>query len=237
MQAGLSVYLDLLRWIAAIMVVAGHLLTHPYWVGVPVPGIDFHNDAVIIFFVISEFVIAYVTQTRERQFGHYFCARLARLWSVAVPAIMLTILCDAIGLALRPQAYWFAPPDFLSVAVNAVFSALFANQFYLLDTPFQPGSNLPYWSMSYEFAYYLLFGVVFLTRSVRRWFWAALIVYLIGYRIVLLLPIWLAGVLVWRLRDCPLPSMMGWALTVVPVLLYGNAQRLPLQSDSLGEMV
>jgi len=42
------------------------------------------NDAVIVFLVLSGFVISYTVQTKERTAQTYFVNRLARLWSVAI---------------------------------------------------------------------------------------------------------------------------------------------------------
>lgn len=205
-----------------MMVLVGHLLTHPYWGAPPSWGVDFQNDAIVIFFVLSGVVIAYVTEPgkREHVFGSYMVARMARLWSVALPALALTFLFDAIGLALRPDAYWFPAPDAISILVNTLAGAVFVNQFYLFDKPFQPGSAIPYWSLSYEFAFYLLYGVAFLRRGAARWFWVAVIAYLAGYRIMLLMPTWLLGFYIWRLTKREYSLLTGWLLTIVSFILY-----------------
>jgi peptidoglycan/LPS O-acetylase OafA/YrhL len=52
---------------------------HPlHWPGLP---------AVIVFFVLSGFVIAFVTDGRDRTLAGYALNRLSRLWSVALPAL------------------------------------------------------------------------------------------------------------------------------------------------------
>lgn len=58
------------------------------------------------------------------------------------------------------------------------------------------GSNIPLWSLSYEAAYYVLFAVFMFSRN--RWLWCSLSALIIGPKILLLLPAWLAGVWVYR---------------------------------------
>ena len=53
----------------------------------------------MVFFVLSGFVIAYVSEQKEHTLREYSISRLARLWSVAVPALILTIALDQLGRA------------------------------------------------------------------------------------------------------------------------------------------
>jgi peptidoglycan/LPS O-acetylase OafA/YrhL len=84
MSPSLSLYLDLARVAAALVVLLSHC-----WL-VLFPGYPLHwpgPPAVIVFFVLSGFVIAYVTDGRDRTIGQYALNRLSRLWSVALPAL------------------------------------------------------------------------------------------------------------------------------------------------------
>jgi peptidoglycan/LPS O-acetylase OafA/YrhL len=143
-------------------------------------------------------VIGYVSAEKERDLGSYLCARLARLWSVAIPALLVTPVLDVLGHAVAPDAYFVPWHGLTSTLCEIGLSALFLNQahHWMVD----PGSNLPYWSLSYEFAYYLLFGFWFFLRGWVRWAALALTAVLVGHRILLLLPVWLIGVAVWYAR-------------------------------------
>ena len=80
----LSLYLDAVRFAAALVVVFSHA-----WL-VLFPGYPLHwpgPAAVIVFFVLSGFVMAYVTDRRDRSQADYALDRLSRLWSVALPAL------------------------------------------------------------------------------------------------------------------------------------------------------
>ncbi len=86
-----SFLLDLVRFSAALMVVAAHLTHAEFPTG-------FHERqwlgdvAVQVFFVLSGFVIRHVTLTRSANIREYFLDRAARMYSVMLPAMALTIV-------------------------------------------------------------------------------------------------------------------------------------------------
>jgi peptidoglycan/LPS O-acetylase OafA/YrhL len=53
-------------------------------------------EAVDVFFVLSGFVIGYATDSRERTPLTYAINRLARIYSVAIPALAATFILDGI---------------------------------------------------------------------------------------------------------------------------------------------
>jgi peptidoglycan/LPS O-acetylase OafA/YrhL len=59
-------------------------------------------------------------------------------------------------------------------------------------------SNVPYWSLCYEFWYYVLFAVLTFTRGRKRLLWCCAVALLIGPKILLLAPVWATGVLLQR---------------------------------------
>jgi peptidoglycan/LPS O-acetylase OafA/YrhL len=95
-----------------------------------------------------------------------------------------------IGMAHNPAAYDGVAEN--APLLRAASAALFLSQSWTPD--YTLFSNESYWSLPYEFWYYVLFGIaVFLSREVRivALSAAALIA---GPKILLLLPIWLFGV-------------------------------------------
>jgi peptidoglycan/LPS O-acetylase OafA/YrhL len=98
------------------------------------------HHAVIVFFVLSGFVISYTTDRKDRTFGVYVINRLTRLWSVVIPALLLGALIIPI-VAGNPVSD--APPSPLGLAVSTgIRSALnlfFVSEFWGLDKtpPFQ----------------------------------------------------------------------------------------------------
>jgi peptidoglycan/LPS O-acetylase OafA/YrhL len=107
-----SLYLNAARFTAAMMVFLSHLskprITHGFLGFVP----DFSSEAVDAFFVISGFVIAYVTFQTEHDATSYSIRRAARIYSVALPAIALTLALDAIGMTFGNPAPYLAGGDF-----------------------------------------------------------------------------------------------------------------------------
>ena len=211
-----SLYLDVVRFLAAMMV----LLYHANWVYRPGFLItSLGHEAVVIFFVLSGFVIAYVVDTREQDFRGFMVARAARIFSVAIPAIILTAVLDFSGFRIDESVY---PLDYRAwdlPFIRVFTSTLFLNEIWTLGI--QLFTNVPYWSLNYEVWYYVLFGVLFFFEGRRRW-WAffALCLFL-GPKIVLLMPVWWMGVWVYRSRSLAQLSVASAWICLFASLLGG----------------
>lgn len=220
MKRGVSLYLDLLRFLAAFVVLLQHLSWAHFSGGLMWQIRPYGTQAVIIFFVLSGYVIGYVTDQPGSTPRRYAADRLARIYSVALPAVLLTFALDAAGGWLRPDLYaegWVnRAPLWLQLPRNL----LFLNQQW--GTDLYPGSNVPYWSMGFEVWYYIAFATLaFLPRG---WSLVAVIAALafIGPRVAALFPVWLLGVGCYRLSRAParLPPALGRALFLgAPALL------------------
>ena len=85
-----SVYLDLVRFLAALAVVLMHMRMFRL---VSIPGSEhwtlLGRESVMAFFVLSGFVIAYTTQMRRPDALDFTVARAARIYSVALPVLLL----------------------------------------------------------------------------------------------------------------------------------------------------
>jgi len=84
------------------------------------------------------------------------------------------------------------------------------------------GTNGPFWSLSYEAAYYALFAIAFFMRGVRRIGLLALGAWLVGVNILILLPVWLMGVALHRMLQgqVRLSPSAALGLTILPVAIY-----------------
>jgi len=125
MTNALSLYLDALRFGAAFTVFLSH-----YAAGRISGGLlwrfDYGRTAVIVFFVLSGFVIAWVSDTRERTLEEYGLSRIARLYSVIIPAFILTAVLDWLGKEIDPGLYargWghITAHPVMDYALSAVF--------------------------------------------------------------------------------------------------------------------
>jgi peptidoglycan/LPS O-acetylase OafA/YrhL len=208
MNQALSVYLDLVRYCAALVVFLGHA-SGRLWTGGLLWQFDpYMQTAVIVFFVLSGFVIAYVVATRERDAADYTASRLARLWSVALPALALTFAIDYVGLRVAPSIYvdrtWYHGDD---LWLRYVTSAFFVHE--LWSAGLVPGTNGPYWSIGYEAAYYLFFGLLVFVRQKLA---AALLLIaamaLAGPTIVAMFPLWLLGVAAYYIVERRRPNVI-----------------------------
>ncbi len=237
MNKATSIYLDLVRFVAAILVFLHHIAEERFtggtltWMGI------FGEDAVMMFFVLSGYVIAYVAAEKENTASEYFASRLARLYSVAVPALILTVLFDFIGKKADMSLYEGRGNDNYPL-IRTLISLSFTNQLWFFDVRYF--SNIPYWSISYEFWYYVLFGAAIFTAGIWRWAIILGLVLITGPLILLLAPVWILGVYIYRMNSMiSLPSHMGWLFFIGSIVAYlgyhyfgGNAHLTSI-SDSL----
>jgi peptidoglycan/LPS O-acetylase OafA/YrhL len=223
-----SIYLDFVRATAAIAVLLFHAAGNEFggkWLQ-PFVG---HSGTlgVIAFFVLSGFVISYTADTKEREFGIYITNRLARLWSVVIPALALTVVADFIGRHANPSIYpaWYlamfttASAELLASA-KLVTTALFVNQIWGFES--LPLSNGPFWSLCYEFWYYVCFGLLLLIPGHRGKWLAAAALIAMGPKIWILFPVWMIGVLVYRQlsRARKLPLLLAIAAFASPLGMH-----------------
>ena len=151
MRFGTSLYLDLVRFAAALTVLLSHYGTRHFTGGMFYQMQPYGAEAVDVFFVLSGFVIAHVTDSRETDPRRYIVNRMARVYSVAVPALLLTMALDTAGSALRPDMYPAeTPPHYHADDLfgRYLMSVLFVNQLWTLDI--RPGTDWPYWSLGYK---------------------------------------------------------------------------------------
>ena len=208
MTKAMSLYLDGFRGIAALAVffshstdkgITGGFLSH---LGI------FGDDAVMAFFVLSGYVIAFSAENKHDTLNDYVIARLSRLWSVVVPALVLTGVIDHfVGHQLGSDA-----PYRDDSVYGYVLSAFFVNQIWLISV--FPGSNSPFWSLSYEAFYYSFFAAVYYLSGRARWLAAVAILVIAGPKIVLLLPLWFLGVLAYEIGRKSLDQAVGWWLWI-----------------------
>ncbi|HEY3909961.1 MAG TPA: acyltransferase [Stellaceae bacterium] len=205
MNKSLSIYLDLVRASAALVVFAGHVvLLSGCYAGSGGVGcrfaaglFPFHlaHSAVVLFFVLSGYVITYVAAERETRLRDFAVSRFARIYSVAAPAMVLTLGIDlylmSVGQTSNIPIYqysklWEYFPMFLT----------FSNNFWFVSEPTL--SDIVMWSLCYEVWYYVLFASVFYFERWRRWTLASLIFAVIGFKLWALLPTWVLGSIVYK---------------------------------------
>ncbi|MEO0550574.1 MAG: acyltransferase [Pseudomonadota bacterium] len=230
MTKALSLYLDVLRLLGALMVLLAHW-AFPRFTGEDhlwMRRHDLGGDGVVLFFVLSGLLIAYAAERRRQEGPILFATdRLSRLWSVALPMLALGFVLDTIGPLFAAETYAAFDIEPGLSPIGLLTGVTFTNQLWFADVPI--GSNAPYWSLGYEAWYYIIFAAFFFGSPRWRWFWAGAACVVAGPKIMLLAPSWVMGVLVWRLiasgRLSALSRPLALTAALFPVILYVIAHR------------
>jgi peptidoglycan/LPS O-acetylase OafA/YrhL len=156
---------------------------------------DAFGDRLGGFFIISGFTIRMVTPAATFTPGPYAIERLSRLWSVALPAIVITCLLDALSYKLNPAYYSLHWGPYRYIGLHLIANTLFLTQNWGMDIA--PLSNSPFWSLSYEAWFYLIFGL----SMARRTLWVAIAAILAGPNIMYMMILWLTGVVSFDIFD------------------------------------
>lgn len=184
-EDGRLVTLEAIRGLAAFYVVLHHfahfLLQDQY------PKVArlfiFGQPAVMVFFVMSGFVIFHSTTASARRIGfrEYFIRRFRRIYPLFVIALILAYF----GRSAAQHS--FLTPDYRQLLGNLL----------MLQDGIKPGSwfapfmgNTPLWSLSYEWFFYMAFFPIYscLYERERAQKWVVLALGLAGYLTYKLLP-------------------------------------------------
>ena len=214
----MSIFIDILRIVAAFGVFLGHTNFH-WFFGKSSLGPQNGQDYVILFFVLSGFVISWSVDKKETiHFKQYAFDRLTRLWSVALPALLFGCILDYYGFLIHPETYESTVPK-SHLGIKLLISSFFLHESWFFSI--RPGSNAPFWSLSYEFFYYLIFGVITLVQSTRKKYFLLISSLLIaGPKVLLLFPCWLFGTMSYYLcRKFPI-KITSAILLVVPCGIF-----------------
>jgi len=175
-------------------------------------------DAVMIFFVLSGYLVGgqAVMDARAGRFSlhRYMIARATRLYTVLIPALLLTATLDMLG------GNW--------ASSFHRSQTLLANLLFLQDIfGHVYGSNGPLWSLAFEWWFYVLFGLSVFVYGHRRIALRSFDVGLAGLLLLVLLVIfrsliplflvWLGGVAIRTIRAPP--ARIRWPLVLLSVAL------------------
>ena len=231
--AGATNFINLSRWAAALAVLIAHTRGMMFAVYPPggqagllqqgfyfVTGLG--HEAVIVFFVVSGFLVGGLTLQRTLETGFapatYFAHRISRIYTVYLPALGVGALLDWLGsryfnaAELYTNSAKYHRVSIESIAVHNLNAPTLLGNLLMWqgsDAPgwgrIQPfGSNVPLWTLSMEWWYYCLFALALLAFGRRSRLATALCVLaivLIGLAlsktILLWMVIWLLGVGCW----------------------------------------
>jgi peptidoglycan/LPS O-acetylase OafA/YrhL len=248
------VHLDMMRGLAALGVVVGHtrgflIIGHaavaPHSIFDQlfyfVTGLG--HQCVIAFFALSGFLVGGPALrdiiTGRWHWGPYTLRRLTRLWTVLIPALLLTWILDTAGGGLGGHAGYegafysqsFSGPSPAEPA-NLSLPTFFANTLFL-QTIVAPvfGSNGPLWSLANEFWYYITFPFLLTALIGAGRVLGRLCNALIGIALVMFLPvemmllgaIWITGAIahyaVSQQHRCRIIRHPAWGATVIMAVI------------------
>jgi peptidoglycan/LPS O-acetylase OafA/YrhL len=228
MSPQFSAYLDLLRLFAALAVLLSH--AKPVVLLPEDVSITFGHNAVVVFFVLSGYVISHVSLTKDRTASDFWLNRFARIYSVALPAVITALVIDSAGEFINFGYYQEDVTTHDHAIIRFLASITFTNELWFLAI--LSYSNTPYWSLCYEMAYYLLFSIWAYAPEKKRWHLIGLVCLIVGPKILLLAPIWLAGVVLHRWRaGYLLNESTAWLLWLGSIVAIGWFQYADLNES------
>lgn len=210
-------FLDMVRGTAAVLVVMGHLrsfLFTPWTQGGLITYIFYAltslgHQAVIVFFVLSGFFVG-SSFINHPNFNKYLLKRLIRLYTVILPALLLTYILDLIGIRVLkaiPLYAGFGNNHVLNFdAIQRLnFETFLSNILFLQDILYASfGTNASLWSLAYEFWFYVLFplsySIIYCKKHIIRIINFTLfvsILFIIGIKGITYYLIWLMGVVIY----------------------------------------
>jgi peptidoglycan/LPS O-acetylase OafA/YrhL len=211
----------------------------------------FGHQAVIVFFVISGFLVGgkVLNQQMNGTFSwrDYLGDRFTRIYPAYFGSLLLVAMLDPLGSRYLNVAGLYdlgfeAPIPAIPINLSERFSldSFFGNAVFLQTINFPVfGSNSPLWSLAYEWWYYLLFPLlcsVFLAPQkmgkVIALFLSVLILGVLTSDILWLGIYWLAGAALSKVKMA-VSSLPAW-ISLLAALIYSRTQEseIPRLEDS-----
>lgn len=167
--------LESVRGFAAVYVLLGHFFINRFSLGKFDLFFRFGQEAVMLFFLLSGFVIYYSFQKQpEQPFRDYFRRRFVRIYPIFIVSLFISFLVLCLS---RKMLAPFGVTQFLG------------NLFMMQDfSSGKPGvwfstfnGNLPLWSLSYEWWFYMMFFPIVTLVEEDKQCWVVSSLALIGF--------------------------------------------------------
>jgi peptidoglycan/LPS O-acetylase OafA/YrhL len=177
-----SAFLNASRWIAAFMVVLYHaraLVMVPYSdvtrqgqlpTRILYLASALGHEAVMVFFVLSGFLVGGLTlkrwRTRGVEIGNYYAHRFSRIYIVLIPALLVGWGLDSIGVNYLNDTGIYTNSGHFSMIPRRIGTARLTPEVFIANLAMLQGlfsfrtfgSNGPLWSLACEWWYYCIFA-------------------------------------------------------------------------------
>jgi peptidoglycan/LPS O-acetylase OafA/YrhL len=153
----LSAGLDVARGLAACYVILHHVANARGWSNSTGMVFRFGQEAVLVFFLLSGFVIFANERTRAMRPGGYYLRRLRRIYPALVAAMVISTLVSIDNRTFLASFQW----QELLGTILSIQDISSLKPGVIVD-PYL--NNDPLWSLSYEVAFYIVFPV-----ALRLW--------------------------------------------------------------------
>ena len=180
-----SFAINLIRFIAAELVVIGHGLWDFKFAGTYFKWFPLQDFAVLIFFILSGFLISFSVilkmKDKSYSFKEYFIDRFSRIYSALIPCLLIIAILDIVYIYFINNC----ETDFYTLNVKTFIGNVFMLQdyplllhlkYYLMASKNSIlyissfGSGRPLWSLAVEWWMYMSFGWLFLKNSSKNKF-------------------------------------------------------------------
>ena len=233
-----SSMLDLIRGISSQLVVVGHGIS---FCGI---AVRFHqpnfpwmqNIAVVIFFILSGFVISYSlgrkSHRNDYDFPHYFVDRFVRIYAAFIPVLIFIVAIDLFSQSINGDLYKYGEAFNARTFIYNLFMFQDYPQFQnypLVNVATSFGSARPLWTVAIEWWIYLFVGVLFFafknrSKNVFVYFFIALLsivpIYnLIGGRGNGLTLYWVYGVIIYYIFKCAILKNISLAKLFIMMMI------------------
>jgi peptidoglycan/LPS O-acetylase OafA/YrhL len=226
MTPGISLYLDLLRYLMAMAVVVYHVGRFDT-VGLGENLLTkWGHEAVVVFFVLSGYVIQHAARSSVGSLSKFSADRISRIYAVAIPCLLLTVVFETTGRYINPAAYVGVGNG--AIPIVLLWSVLFLNESWL---PLYCFTNAPYWSLCYEVWFYVLFAAFYFLSGWTRAIALTVAALLAGPWILLLLPVWLLGCAAYKLQFSR-ATYWTWLALLQPILVFWLYEHFELRWET-----
>jgi len=235
-----SIYLDILRITSAFYVFFYHFLNYNKG-----EMLVFSNRTVssyinlqylpahyfvIVFFVLSGFLITMSASKPNLSLRKFMIARLGRLYSVLIPALLFSYFVY-FYLNYFSRFSGQITDHSSHLVTRFLLNLFFLSQCWSLSST--PPINNPFWSVDYEFFYYIIIASLLLIKRRTKYIVLLTCLVIAGFKILILAPCWLLGSLLFKIdsRKMYLNNKLSLALfiitSVLMVLVVSGLYTLP----------